>query len=78
MDLCRWLCRLTKTPEGGSVIDPFMGSGRIVAAAVLEGRDAIGIEIERNSFEIAEAYVAWAEQQAPAAVQMELPMMEVV
>jgi site-specific DNA-methyltransferase (adenine-specific) len=71
LDVCRWLCRLTKTPTGGVVLDPFMGSGRIPMAAVLEGRDAIGIELERPSFEIAQAAVHWAEEQMPEMVQAE-------
>jgi len=72
IDLCRWLCRLTKTPTGGVVLDPFMGSGRIPMAAVMEGRDVIGIEMERASFEIAQRAVEWAQEQAPEAVQLEL------
>jgi site-specific DNA-methyltransferase (adenine-specific) len=71
LDVCRWLCRLTKTPTGGVVLDPFMGSGRIPMAAVLEGREAIGIELERPSFEIARWVVAWAEEQVPEMVQAE-------
>jgi DNA modification methylase len=71
LDVCRWLCRLTKTPTGGVVLDPFMGSGRIPMAAILEGRDTIGIELERPSFDIAEAAVRWAQEQIPEMVQGE-------
>jgi hypothetical protein len=74
LDVCRWLCRLTKTPTGGVVLDPFMGSGRIPMAAILEGRDAIGIELERPSFEIAEAGVRWAEKQIPEMVQVRMTL----
>ena len=72
LDVCRWLCKLTRTPTGGVVLDPFMGSGRIPMAAILEGRDAIGIELERPSFEIAQAACRWAEEQEPEVEQMEL------
>ena len=53
-DLMRYLCRLV-TPPGGVVLDPFMGSGSTGKAAVLEGFRFIGIERDRDSFEIARA-----------------------
>ena len=48
-----YLCRLTKTPTGGVVLDPFMGSGTTGAACVLEHRDFIGIELQAEYAEIA-------------------------
>ena len=42
--LMRYLCRLTKTPTGGIVLDPFAGSGTTLEAAHLEGRPYIGVE----------------------------------
>lgn len=41
--LMRWLVRLV-TPPGGTVLDPFGGSGTTVEAAMLEGFDVIAIE----------------------------------
>jgi len=55
----RWLVRLV-TPPGGTVVDPFCGSGTTIMAAVLEGFDAIGIEREPDYARIAEARIAWA------------------
>lgn len=43
LSLMRWLVRLV-TPPGGTVLDPFAGSGSTGCAAVLEGFDFLGIE----------------------------------
>jgi site-specific DNA-methyltransferase (adenine-specific) len=45
ISLLRWLVRLV-TPPGGTVLDPFAGSGTTGAAALAEGRRAILIERE--------------------------------
>jgi len=52
-DLMRYLCRLVTQP-GGTVLDPFMGSGSTGKAAMLEGFDFIGIEMNSEYFAIAE------------------------
>lgn len=51
-DLMQYLCRLV-TPPGGTVLDPFMGSGSTGAAAMLEGFQFIGIEREAEYVAIA-------------------------
>ncbi len=43
LDLCRWLVRLV-TPPGGTVLEPFAGSGTTVEACVIEGFRCIAIE----------------------------------
>jgi len=40
------------TPPGGTVLDPFAGSGTTLLAAVQEGFSAIGIEREPEYCEI--------------------------
>jgi len=57
VDLMRWLVRLV-TPLGGTVLDPFLGSGTTLVAALQEGCKAIGIEREAPYVEIAKARVA--------------------
>lgn len=42
--LMRYLVRLV-TPEGGTVLDPFTGSGSTGKAALLEGKEFLGIEL---------------------------------
>lgn len=59
--LMRYLCRLTSTPTGGVVLDPFMGSGTTGVAALQEGRSFIGIEREAEYVEIARRRIAAAE-----------------
>ena len=60
IELMRYLVRLTKTPTGGVVLDPFMGSGTTGIACELEGREFIGIEREAEYVEIAEKRIAHA------------------
>ena len=55
--LMRYLCRLV-TPPGGTVLDPFCGSGSTGKGAVLEGFNFIGIEREEEYMQIAEARIA--------------------
>lgn len=52
VDLMRWLVRMV-TPPDGVVLDPFMGSGSTGVACKAEGFHFIGIERERDYFEIA-------------------------
>jgi len=52
VELMKYLCRLV-TPQGGVVLDPFMGSGSTGKGALLEGFKFVGIEMEREYFDIA-------------------------
>ena len=69
IDLMRWLIRLV-TPPGGTVLDPFAGSGTTLVAAVLEGMDAVGCEMTPEYWPIIDGRVAWAHTEA-AAVEVE-------
>ena len=45
--IMRWLIRLV-TPPGGVVLDPFAGSGTTIEAALIEGFNPVGIEMEAD------------------------------
>jgi site-specific DNA-methyltransferase (adenine-specific) len=62
--LMRYLCRLV-TPPGGTVLDPFMGSGTTGMAAKQGGFEFIGIEKEAEYVEIAEARIGAALEARP-------------
>ena len=61
--LMRYLVKLV-TPPGGTVLDPFTGSGSTGKAAILEGFDFIGIELTEEYLPIIEARLAHVEKLA--------------
>jgi DNA modification methylase len=56
VDLMRWLCRLI-TPPGGHILDPFVGSGTTLVAAMQEGFSATGIEASAEYVKLAQARI---------------------
>ena len=52
--LMQYLCRLI-TPKGGTILDPYTGSGSTGIGAKLEGFEFIGIEREEDYCKIAKA-----------------------
>ena len=65
--LMQYLVRLV-TPKGGTVLDPFMGSGSTGKACKLEGFDFIGFEKEEDYCKIAEARIKAAEPELRLAI----------
>jgi site-specific DNA-methyltransferase (adenine-specific) len=61
--LMQYLVRLV-TPEGGTVLDPFMGSGSTGKACAYEGFDFIGIDQSAEYVEIARARIAFAQNES--------------
>lgn len=53
-------------PVGGVILDPFMGSGTTGAAAVLEGRRFVGVEMVEHYQQIAERRICEAQGQSVA------------
>jgi site-specific DNA-methyltransferase (adenine-specific) len=62
--LMQWLCRLV-TPAGGTVLDPFMGSGSTGKACVREGFNFVGIEGEAEYLEIARRRIEHERSKMP-------------
>lgn len=56
LDLMRQLVQIV--PPGGTILDPFAGSGTTGVAALAEGRGFIGIELSDHYHRIAEARLA--------------------
>jgi DNA modification methylase len=53
LKLMRWLVRMV-CPPGGTVLDPFMGSGTTGEASVLEGFNFVGVDLDPEYVKIAE------------------------
>jgi DNA modification methylase len=64
LELMLW-CVNKFSPPGGTVFDPFMGSGTTGVACAMLGRDFIGIEIDPGYFKIAERRIKDAQAQIP-------------
>jgi DNA modification methylase len=62
-DLMRYLVRLV-TPPGGTVMDPYTGSGSTGKACMLEGFNFIGAEMDPGHAEVARARCAHAQAKA--------------
>ena len=64
LDLMRELVKIT--PDGGAVLDPFMGSGTTGVAAILERRRFVGVEMVPHYQQVAERRIREAAGQAVA------------
>lgn len=62
VDVMRELVKIC--PEGGTVLDPFMGSGTTGVAAVLEGRRFVGVEMVDHYQQVAQRRICEAQGQA--------------
>ena len=70
--LMKYLCRLV-TPKNGTVLDPFMGSGSTGIAAKEENYNFIGIELNKEYYDIAIARINLKHEQP---TQQQLPLQD--
>jgi len=61
--LMRWCIERAKVPPGGTILDPYMGSGTTGVAAVEMRHPFIGIEIDPTYFDIACRRIEQAQRQ---------------
>lgn len=59
LKLMQWIIKLC-CPDGGTVLDVFLGSGTTACAAILEGRSCIGIEMTEDYYPIIQGRVQHA------------------
>ena len=64
--LMRQLVQASLPLGEGLILDPFMGSGSTIAAAAACGLDAIGIEIDKEYFDLAHAAIPGLTQLVPS------------
>lgn len=63
-------CIAVGCPEGGTVLDPFVGGGTTMSVALAEGRSAVGIELSKDFCEhVATVLRMQADQSARKAAQ---------
>ncbi len=60
--LIKWCIRLV-TAEGGTVLDPFMGSGTTALAAISQGYNCIGVEKSPLYFDLINSRVEWLQKR---------------
>lgn len=68
-DLMAYLCRLV-TPPGGTVLDPFMGSGSTGKACMREGFNFIGIDMTAEYIAIAAARIEYEQAKVAEAAAL--------
>ena len=57
-------CVLAGSPVGGTVLDPFAGSGTTLAVAAANGRSGVGIEINEEYLPLIRERVTQASEHA--------------
>lgn len=63
------------SPDGGTVMDMFMGSGSTGVACINTGRKFIGMELDPGYFEVAKRRIEEAQAQARLAWNTRAPIL---
>jgi site-specific DNA-methyltransferase (adenine-specific) len=68
IELMRYLCRLI-TPPNGKVLDPFTGSGSTGMAALLEGFQFLGVEMDKDYAKLAMKRINYIANHPPGEIE---------
>lgn len=71
--LMSWVIEQARVPPGGTVLDPYAGSGSTLVAAIRRGHPCVGVEIEPRYFDAACRRVEAATRQADLFVPRPAP-----
>ena len=63
--LMRWCIQKLKLKPGSIILDPYMGSGSTGVAAIAEGMNFIGVELDEEHFRTAQRRIADAQASTP-------------
>ncbi len=63
--LAQTIINLTNTRDGGTILDPFCGTGVLLQEALLMGYRAIGTDLEPRMIEYSRENLAWLAKQYP-------------
>ena len=62
-----------RCPQDGQVLDPYLGSGSTMVAALMEGRSCIGIDISQDYCDSARERITWASYQPELMERLSIP-----
>lgn len=66
--LARMMINMARVPHGGTILDPFCGSGTILQEALLMGyKNVIGADVSKKAIDGAKANLAWLSSVIPSA-----------
>ena len=71
VSLMAWCIQQARVPSGGTILDPYMGAGSTILAAMAAGHPSVGIEIVERYFDTACRRVEAAARQGDMLLAMQ-------